>query len=422
MKKPNKREPGAPAPKARTKWRKIALFTFIAVPWVVLFALFLRSPVSFGFSTANEQIRHESKPGPWGRLQAVHFDLKAPEKVTLDLCRTNLPAWFFGATSSKDQLSAFFSEAGCTPEQIAELLSTARPQTNGWVVNPTLELRLALSKAARAKIYFHLADFPENFDQHYAVRWPKSEFRQWLEGAELSADTKKWFEHLCYSDEGHYYFASESTVTRLAPDDAEKIRVCEALLRTKSMLVTLRVEPGTDVDALVRYWGAGGREREVRPILEGIARLPQGGEVDIVNLLPPTAETLLYTYPRLDEPYTDCHWAAFNFFNPSPKKKPLGVKETGEMYANLFTPISGQLQLGDLVCFNNAAGMVQHSAVYIADDIIFTKNGYSPKKPWVLMRLSDVQNIFWKHSRISYARRKHPLNPGAFINTAASAR
>jgi hypothetical protein len=140
--------------------------------------------------------------------------------------------------------------------------------------------------------------------------------------------------------------------------------------------------------------------------LEAIARLQQGGEIDIANLLPPAAETLLYTYPRLDEPYIDCHWTAFNFFHPAPERKPLGVKETGEVDTRLFTPFIGEPRFGDLVLFNNAAGFVQHSAVYIADDILFTKNGRSPKKPWVLMRLSDVQNIFWKDSKISYARRK----------------
>jgi hypothetical protein len=407
MQKFNTRDEIKQAVKASRKWRGTGLLLlFGVIPWVFLAVLLLRSDWLAEFRNAPRQTARQSKPGPWGRLKAVHFELKAPEKVTLELCRTNLPAWFFGSTTNKGQLDAFLTEAGCSPAETAELLATARPQTNGWVVNPSLELRLSLPKPARAKINFHLADFPENVDQHYAIRWPKSEFREWLEGAELSVETKKWFEHLVYSDEGHFYFASEPTLTRLAPDDAEKIRICEALLRTKSMIVTLRVEADSNVDELVRYWGVGGREREVRPILEALARLPEGGEVDIANLLPPTPESLLYTYPRLDEPYTDCHWAAFNFFNPSPQKRPLGVKETGDMYSKLFTPFTGELQFGDLVCFNNAAGFVQHTAVYIADDIIFTKNGYSPKKPWVLMRLSDVQNIFWKHSRISYARRK----------------
>jgi hypothetical protein len=42
----------------------------------------------------------------------------------------------------------------------------------------------------------------------------------------------------------------------------------------------------------------------------------------------------------------------------------------------------------------------------IAGDILFTKNGMSPKKPWVLMRLSDVQDGFWQEKTLVYARRK----------------
>ena len=31
-----------------------------------------------------------------------------------------------------------------------------------------------------------------------------------------------------------------------------------------------------------------------------------------------------------------------------------------------------------------------HSAVYIADDIVFTKNGPSPHSPWILMQLATL--------------------------------
>ena len=384
------------------KWRKPLLFLGCALPWLLVLGLMLRPahecPPPHGLT--------HGKPGPWGQLHAVEFEMNAPEKVSLDLCRTNLAPWFFGSTSSREQLAAIFKQAGCTAEQSSELLAIAQPQSNGWSVNPSLELRLALSNETRAHLNFHLSEFPENLDQYYAIRWAAGEFGKWLHNAKLQEETKKWFERLTYSDGTNTYFSSEPTVTRLATDDAEKIRICEALLLTRSLNVKLQIGPGADVEGLIRYWGTGGREREVRPLLEAIARLPQGGEIDIANLLPSAAETLLYTYPRLEEPYIDCHWTAFNFFHPSPERKPLGVKDTGEVYARLFTPFIGELRFGDLVLFNNAAGCVQHSAVYIADDILFTKNGKSPKKPWVLMRLSDVQNIFWKDSKISYARRK----------------
>src|SRR6185295_16188689 len=98
MKKPNKRE-GSAQMKSSAEWRKPALWAIILIPWVIMLAFVFRSHGRLGFLKSSKPITHETKPGPWGKLQAVHFHLKAPEKVTLDLCRTNLPTWFFGSTS-----------------------------------------------------------------------------------------------------------------------------------------------------------------------------------------------------------------------------------------------------------------------------------------------------------------------------------
>src|ERR1043166_7178172 len=136
MSKPNRREAGLHAPKAGAKWRKAGLLAVIVLPWLLLFALVFRSERVIAYLKPEKQRLHFGEAGPWGRLHAVHFELKAPEKVTLDLCRTNLPAWFFGSTTTKEQLGAFFSTAGCTAQQTAELLSLAHAATNGWVVNP----------------------------------------------------------------------------------------------------------------------------------------------------------------------------------------------------------------------------------------------------------------------------------------------
>ena len=35
-------------------------------------------------------------------------------------------------------------------------------------------------------------------------------------------------------------------------------------------------------------------------------------------------------------------------------------------------------------------GNAIHSCVYLADDLVFTKNGRSPTQPWVVMKLDDV--------------------------------
>jgi hypothetical protein len=394
------------------KWRKAALVLGCLAPWVLLAALALRHSGPRGAAWPGEpaigqELTGLVQEGPWGDLRLHELYLNGPEPVSLPAGRTNQPEWFFGQIS-KEGLGSFLMGAGCREEEVAELLRTAQQRSNGCVLNPSLDARLALSKTARARIYSQLGTFEENTDQYYAVRWSTAEYAKWLASAALEGQTKAWIEKLTYSDGAHVWFGSEPELLCLARSGREKLRVREALLRTKALVVALRIEPGSDVEGLVRYWGTGGREREVRPILEGVARLPEGGEVDIVNLLPPMAQALLYTYPPVNGPHMDCHWTAYNFFNPSPKQVPVTGGEGEELLTKAYVGLPGSavLRLGDLVGFADAGGMVHHTAVYIAGDVLFTKNGASADRPWVLMRLAEVQDLFWHQTNILYARKK----------------
>ena len=49
---------------------------------------------------------------------------------------------------------------------------------------------------------------------------------------------------------------------------------------------------------------------------------------------------------------------------------------------------------GDLVLLINAQNRVMHSSVYLADNIVFTKNGINFAQPWVTMRINDMVGYF----------------------------
>jgi hypothetical protein len=38
--------------------------------------------------------------------------------------------------------------------------------------------------------------------------------------------------------------------------------------------------------------------------------------------------------------------------------------------------------------------MAAHMCVYIAADVVYTKNGVDPKQPWVLMRMKDLLALY----------------------------
>jgi hypothetical protein len=59
--------------------------------------------------------------------------------------------------------------------------------------------------------------------------------------------------------------------------------------------------------------------------------------------------------------------------------------------------VESPYRFGDVLCFlEDGEGL--HTCVFIADDIVFTKNGESLMAPWVLMQLKDVESIYRRSS------------------------
>jgi hypothetical protein len=148
---------------------------------------------------------------------------------------------------------------------------------------------------------------------------------------------------------------------------------------------------------MLEYWAAGGRAKDLRPLLESLARVPEGCKIDIAHLLPPFARQRIYTYPQpADDTGTakeDCHWTSVNFFNNRPTPVFFNPEETARfMKANYSEIGSGtkSAQFGDVICLVTSQDIVVHSAVYIADDILFSKNGAGLNQPWIYVKLEDM--------------------------------
>ncbi|MDB6059388.1 MAG: hypothetical protein JWO95_3232, partial [Verrucomicrobiales bacterium] len=61
---------------------------------------------------------------------------------------------------------------------------------------------------------------------------------------------------------------------------------------------------------------------------------------------------------------------------------------------NDYAMVSGQPTFGDLITVINGQGDALHVAVYIVEDVVFTKNGVNTLQPWVLMRMDDMMSYF----------------------------
>lgn len=72
-------------------------------------------------------------------------------------------------------------------------------------------------------------------------------------------------------------------------------------------------------------------------------------------------------------------------------------------------PVEAPYQFGDILFFlDNATGDAFHSCVYLADTLVYTKNGRNILSPWVLMTIDDVKKVYLYrgNGRVQGSRRK----------------
>jgi hypothetical protein len=127
--------------------------------------------------------------------------------------------------------------------------------------------------------------------------------------------------------------------------------------------------------------------------LESFKHLPQGASMSILYFLPQFARQRLYTFPQpsaAGDPVMDCHWSTMNFFNDVPDNRFSDPQFTTPYLKANYYEIARPNSYGDLVFLLNRDGNAIHSAVYLADDLVFTKNGNNFSQPWMLMHLKDL--------------------------------
>ena len=358
--------------------------------------------VSTGKPGASEIKPHsldEVRKGPWGILEACKIPIMAPGHLLPDGPeRLRQPKWFF-EKFTPEELRRFLNGCGLEPEEKGALLdvNSWTALSNGCVVVPSRALILSLNPLARQTIYCRLAQSRSNYAQHRAFVL-SSDALQGRSGATgISEGTADLIRRLSYTDQGQLCFADLEAVQSVLPHD-EFERLARILYHVPAYRLRLRVTGETDLQALLQYWGKGGRERFIEPLLEGLAQVPGGASISLSSLLPPFAATRLYTFPcSWDDPVAgqqDCFYTALNFFRESPDTNflnPSFVERTLELQ---YAPIGDQPTYGDLVLLMSEEGECIHVCVYIADSFVFTKNGVNPLQPWVLMHLRDVLSYY----------------------------
>ncbi|HTQ50794.1 MAG TPA: hypothetical protein VMJ12_08785 [Candidatus Acidoferrales bacterium] len=346
-------------------------------------------------ATPQEPYLH-GHPGPWGDLEYARISLEPPDEfVPADANFFGATHWFFeGYTPAT--LAAFFGQCGLPPAQLAELTNAAAwsEKTDGVLVLPGDDLVLALDEPARQKIYSVLAKSQENTLHLWPFKSRSDNLENWFGDAGLSDGTLALLKKLVYRRGECLCFSDISVVyPRIARDD-ERRRLIKRLARTRTLLMKLHVTPNSNVDALADYWAKGRRNKDIVALLDSLTNTPGGMTIDVAHLLPAFARKYLYTFPTppadlASTKWPDCNWTAFNFFRDQPDDRFYDFDVCGNDLVQNYTKVR-EATFGDLIVFYRPDGFPIHVVVYIADDIVFTKNGSSTFHPWTLMKWDDL--------------------------------
>ncbi len=356
------------------------------------------TPPESGELTA--EVRDAGKPRqrPQGRLETISITLERPDD-TIQVGQLNFPdpEWRFPEQAVSNVVS-FLRKAGVPPAEVAVLAATNHLAVEGRdvVITPSPELLLGLKPDVRRVIYSALGSQVENPYHRQPFFFTGSSPSEWLEHSGLSATTEKLLRSLMYQRGKSVHFADPQVITGL--EDAEKFRVMKTLSRVPTLVAKLHVDNSSDPAVIATYWGAGSRERQLKPLLESLVRLSGGAVMDVSELLPAFARLRLYTYPKATrsagEIPEDCFWTAMNFFNEPPDARFHNFDHSLATLRAEYLPVERPYRFGDVVAFLNSRGKPIHACVHLAEDIVFTKNGATPNQPWILMKLEDVSSTY----------------------------
>jgi len=409
----------------------ITLTTLVVLPWIAAGAWWAwadrTTPVPTEAGAPAAEVTPPVKPsGPWGQLVITPITISPPiEYVSRQWGELQASVWHFPPLTG-DELETRLVSYGISREDAVRLRGTARSASIGGVfVTPDADVVTRLSPEVRGRLYLDLgkiavsagADAPINFDQVSSYRFRGESIEAWLGGPGLTAETQALVAPFVYRDNGFLYFADiEQVRSRITSADQLQL-LAKRLLRHATMLVQLRIPDTAQIATIAEYWGRGGRRTDLQPLLESVARSSggeSGGLIDISHLLPTIVRNHLYRYPRpsvedLQRPLlANCLWTALNFFAPVPDDRYLDPPTALAKLKTDYYLVQDNFQLGDVVAFTDAKGELVHVAVYIAGDLLFSKNGTSALAPWSILPLEYLKGHYVEHAddwRITYHRR-----------------
>jgi hypothetical protein len=341
----------------------------------------------------------KTQAGPWGELEVRTVYLEAPDTLLAAVAKPNaITRWVFEQTT-ESAVRELLVRQGVSVTMVERLLEPASRTIQANVISlyPTVAEITSLDVATRSGLYRELAKSSANEYQRDPVYVLGGDPGDWLAGSGLNEAQEKLFRRLVWKRGEVTAFSDIQALLTLAKDAAEVRNTFRALTRVRSLLVELQLPLKGDRQAFLDYWTAGQGDATQASFLRAITQRQAIQSVDITHFFPSAIRQLAYTFPEIAHGsrgrLPDCHWTSLNFFNSTPKDEYLDMRQAATRLVQAYATVEAPYRYGDILCFLEG-GEGLHTCVYLADDIVLTKNGDSILAPWVLMQVKDVEAIY----------------------------
>ena len=303
----------------------------------------------------------------------------------------------------RDALRNAMTAAGLGESARAAAEEAVVCDASGCAVTPSDEVLASLTAAQRVGLWDAMREYPQAVLQRAPFSRPLDR-PDFIDDPRLPTAAREVIARGSFVHGGTRFFADLSWLCHRVPDEAGRAAFFRVLRARPGIDLSLRVRAGDDLDRVARWWATPGRVAAVRDRLQEALR-DGSGRVPLRDVLPPMPRARLGTYPPRGTRY-DCFWTALNFAAPTAEGGPMADRPTFEhtVAGWRVVPLDA-LRLGDALAFRRADGTADHAAVYLAEDFVLTKDGWSMHRPWEVARIGAVRAIYPRATLLSAYRR-----------------
>ena len=342
------------------------------------------------------------RTGPWGTLKISPINLTAPSPVLNRFAFTPAGNWTFNG-EQWPEIEAFLRSAPLPENQLRTLLDpnirAINVETKDIMLIVPDALRLELSSEARNHLYRRLARYEGNV-AHYLPYVISSDAV--VEKAHLNPELRQRLAQLEFTRGNRRSLADADLLGPLARDEEELTRLKRLFYTYSALSVELTRDSLQAPELASAYWAYPGQVPG-NDWVNRFQRSPDLELIDIARLLPALPRSLLNSFPDGINcpPDANCFWISINFFRQKTNNRLLPFQfETDESQIVMMEELNAHYdrvdppyRYGDVIAIietKSDAYSFTHAMVYLADDIVFTKNGSGLFSPFQLSRLDQV--------------------------------